>query len=209
MTRWRWVAVGCGVTAVVVIGSCIVIWQLVAPQAQQFARDVLVESQLELARQAYRDYDFDEALTLLDELLAEHPDSGAAHNLRALVLVGTDELDEALAAATRAVALAPGFPTYDTLAYVHLKRRDYAAALTSTERLGRSGSRARESYYYLLGHGLALAGLGRADEARTHLRDGLTRIDAEGEQNPNWEPDPQTEDLNDMAETALDALGGR
>jgi tetratricopeptide (TPR) repeat protein len=71
------------------------------------------------------------------EAIAKNPGDVASRNNLAFLLAGENRnLDEALRYAQEAVAKAPGNPIYsDTLAYVHLKRKNYDAALSIWNKL--------------------------------------------------------------------------
>jgi Flp pilus assembly protein TadD len=78
---------------------------------------------------------WDLAARELQALLAEQPEHAGAHALLARTLAQTDALDEALASARQAVALAPDADyAFASLAVVHLQRDELDAAATANER---------------------------------------------------------------------------
>ena len=134
--------------------------------------------------------DTEEALRLLRDLTAEHPDLAPAQQRLGEALTEVGELAGAAAAYGRVIDLMPGSPEgYHGLGEVRLLQRDYAAARELLERAVALDPRYRGSRYAL---GLAYRGLGLAEEAQRELALG---VDA----SPRYLTDPLAKQIRDYA----------
>ncbi|MEQ1619663.1 MAG: tetratricopeptide repeat protein [Terricaulis sp.] len=118
-----------------------------------------------------RDDDYYDRLDRADEMLSLDPDNPSVLNERCwLRAVSGEDLDQALEDCDRSLRQRPDDAnTLDSRALVHLKRGEFAAALTDYDAaLARSPGRGRYAY----GRGLAQFGLGRVAEARANLEAG-------------------------------------
>ncbi len=118
-----------------------------------------------------RDDDYYDQLDQADEMLALDPDNPSFLNERCwLRAVGGEDLDQALEDCDQSLRLRPDDAnTLDSRALVHLKRGEFAAALSDYDAaLALSPGRGR----YVYGRGLAQLGLGRATEGRANLEAG-------------------------------------
>ena len=145
--------------------------------------------------------DFDKALADMGRAIEIDPENALVFNNRALVHAAAGNLDDARSDAGTALDLDPGsVAILDTRAYVSLKMGRYDKAAEDYERAAELGF-PTESSYYLLGTGLAQAGLGEVEAALVLLRAGLDLV-AEEEC-----PDPQLADLIALAQERVGELG--
>jgi tetratricopeptide (TPR) repeat protein len=132
----------------------------------------------------------EEALRLLRDLTAEHPELAPAQQRLGEALTEVGELTEAAAAYQRVTDLLPGSPEgYHGLGEVRLLQRDYAAARELLERAVALDPRYRGSRYAL---GLAYRGLGLLEKAQRELALG---VDA----SPRYLTDPLAKQIRDYA----------
>ncbi len=98
-------------------------------------RMVLVPSDLEAVRALCAERQFDQALRLCAEFIAEHPDHPHGYHMRALVRVIMGEPHLALADRDKVVSLCPKEPgAYVARADDHLRLGDFAAAAHDLDR---------------------------------------------------------------------------
>lgn len=134
--------------------------------------------------------DSEEALRLLRELTAEHPDLAPAQQRLGEALTEVGELAAAAAAYRRVIELLPASPAgYLGLGEVRLLQRDYAAARDLLERAVALDPRYRGSRYAL---GLAYRGLGLLEEAQRELALGVDAV-------PRYLTDPLSAKIRDYA----------
>ncbi len=127
--------------------------------------------------------DLEEALRLLRDLGAVHPDLAAVQQRLGEALTESAELDGAAAAYRRVIDLAPDMPEgYHGLGEVRLLQRNYAAARELLERAVALDPAYRAPRYAL---GLAYRGLGMLDEAQREMAAGVDAL-------PRYLSDPLT-----------------
>ena len=134
--------------------------------------------------------DTEEALRLLRELTAEHPQLAPAQQRLGEALTEVGELVAAAAAYRRVIDLLPGSPAgYLGLGEVRLLQRDFAAARDLLERAVALDPRYRGSRYAL---GLAYRGLGLLEDAQRELALGVDAL-------PRYLTDPLAPQIRDYA----------
>jgi spermidine synthase len=117
-----------------------------------------------LAILATRQGDTDTAILYLRRVLVLEPNNpDACNNLAYSLAYEKRDLDEAEAAARRAVAVEPSINNRDTLGYVLLRREQWADAETVLEGIVHEDGTFLQSLLHL---GMAQAGMGRGDAAR-------------------------------------------
>ena len=129
----------------------------------------------------------------------ELKEEASIYNNRALAYATMGSPEPAIADANRALELSQTNNSfiYDTRGYVYLKAGEYEKAKADYDELFSQGG---ESSYYLLGGGLAYAGLGDTERALELLQQGLEQVmDVKA-------ADPQLADLIAMAEDKLAEL---
>jgi tetratricopeptide (TPR) repeat protein len=161
------------------------------------ARDPTLDSaRLGLADALRRAGRPDEAAAEYEAYLARKPDAPAGHLGAGLVALDRGDRNAAIRHLDRAVALAPGdAPTLSARAGIELTRGEAAAALSLLDRAVRADPFDAEVRHR---RGLALARLGRADEARAE-REQAARLRADerrlGEVQQALVRDPKSLDL--------------
>lgn len=132
----------------------------------------------------------EEALLLLQDLTAEHPELAPAQQRLGEALTEVGELAAAAAAYRRVIDLMPGSPAgYLGLGEVRLLQRDFAAARDLLERAVALDPRYRGSRYAL---GLAYRGLGLLEEAERQLALGVDAV-------PRYLTDPLVAKIREYA----------
>jgi len=132
----------------------------------------------------------EEALRLLRNLTAEHPELAPAQQRLGEALTEVGELADAATAYRRVIDLMPRSPEgYHGLGEVRLLERDYAAARELLQRAVALDPRYRGSRYAL---GLAYRGLGLFQEAERELALGVDAV-------PRYLTDPLASQIRDYA----------
>ncbi|HLI65260.1 MAG TPA: hypothetical protein VKU90_02755 [Caulobacteraceae bacterium] len=134
----------------------------------------LARAYADRARAEFRQGDAAHAIADLGQALALRPDDVADLNNRCWMRAASGrELDAALADCDRAVAIQPDAAALrDSRGFVHLKRREYAAALADYRAaLAMNDAAVKASALY--GGGLALIGVGDRDEGQKDIAAAL------------------------------------
>ncbi|MFN8457464.1 MAG: trypsin-like peptidase domain-containing protein [Anaerolineae bacterium] len=140
--------------------------------------------------------DYPQALSDMDQTLRLAPQFADAYNLRALIQATQGNYDQALTDVNKAIGLQPSAnaPFLDTRGYIYLKMERYDQAQADFEEIFNQGLHYPSAF---LGGGLTYAALGDNDKAIEWLNQGLERVRAV------VQPDPQLADLIALAQQKL------
>jgi len=103
-----------------------------AYQGDNYQPPQAVVSDFEAARQAFRNGDYDQALSLVDRVIKDNPSDTVAHEFRALTLFALGRYDESAATLNSLLAVAPGW-SWETMSKLYPDVRTYERQLRDLE----------------------------------------------------------------------------
>lgn len=115
-----------------------------------------VVSDFEAARQAFKDGDYEQALSLVDGVIKDNPSDTVAHEFRALTLFALGRYDEAAAVLDSTLAVAPGW-SWATMAQLYPNIDTYTQQLRDLEGFVKDDPRSAAGRF-LLGYHYLVAG---------------------------------------------------